>query len=223
MIEDYHNAVAEVVDVPLIAFQTNFAPYPKGAITALSRIKNVVAIKDASFSVDNTLANVKEAATAPRRIGVMTGSDTFILEAMLMGCDGALIGFAATATEALVQMQEYASAGRATEAYEIWEKLGLAGAHLLACAHPRLPRSHEVRINEARRAAELQGTRAVSRHSPEDRADIDAAFEQFDLGNSSVPAGRPCSRDFGAPVGCAPGNRGGEIDEHCRHGLVAMM
>ena len=30
-------------------------------------------------------------------IGVLTGSDTFILEAMLMGCDGALVGFAATA------------------------------------------------------------------------------------------------------------------------------
>ncbi len=191
MIEDYHNAVAEVVDVPLIAFQTNFAPYPKGAITALSRIKSVVAIKDASFNVDNTLANVKEAAMAPRRIGVMTGSDTFILEAMLMGCDGALIGFAATATKALVQMQEYASAGKATEAYEIWQRLGP-----LARICWRAPiRDYRVRTKYVLMKQGVLPNFKVRAPfpdiSPEDRADIDAAFEQFRLGDARfLPAGR---------------------------------
>ncbi len=124
MIADYHGAIADAVKVPLLAFQTAFAPYPKGAITALSRISSLVGIKDASFNVEQTLDNIKEAGAAPRKIGVLTGSDTFILEAMLMGCDGALIGFAATATAALVQMHELAVAGKITEAYEIWNKIG---------------------------------------------------------------------------------------------------
>ena len=90
MIVDYHYSVAAAVDVPMLAFQTNFCNYPRGTISSLSQIKNIVAIKDASFNVDLTLENIKEARAAKRRIGSLTGSDTFILEAMLMGCDGAL-------------------------------------------------------------------------------------------------------------------------------------
>ena len=41
---------------------------------------------------------------ASRKVGILTGSDQFILEAMLMGCDGALIGFAGTATSELIRM-----------------------------------------------------------------------------------------------------------------------
>jgi 4-hydroxy-tetrahydrodipicolinate synthase len=79
MIVDYHSAVAEAVKVPLLAFQTNFCSYPKGTITALSQIPGIVSIKDASFNVEQTLDNVKEANSAKRRIGVLTGSDTVIL------------------------------------------------------------------------------------------------------------------------------------------------
>ena len=81
--------------MPIVLFQTAATQYPKGTILALSKIPSVVAIKDASFNVDNTVSNINEAKAASRRIGVLTGSDTFVLEAMLMGCDGALIGLAA--------------------------------------------------------------------------------------------------------------------------------
>ena len=190
MIEEYHRAVAESVDVPLLAFQTNFITYPKGAITALSKIPSVVSIKDASFNVDHTLANVKEAAMAPRRIGVLTGSDTFILEAMLMGCDGALIGFAATATAELVRMHALADAGKITEAYEIWGKLGP-----LARICWRAPiRDYRVRTKYALMRQGVLPNYRVRAPFPtiaeEDRADIDAAFRDFDLGNPRfLPAG----------------------------------
>lgn len=191
MIEDFHNAIAEAVDVPLLAFQTNFCPYPRGSIAALSKIPSIVSIKDASFSVDNTLANVKEAAEAPRRIGVLTGSDTFILEAMLMGCDGALIGFAASMTAALVQMQRHAAAGEVTEAYAIWNRLGP-----LARICWRAPiRDYRVRMKYVLMKQGVLSNCVVRAPfpalDPQDKRDLDAAFEQFRLDDPVfLPAGR---------------------------------
>ena len=191
MIEDYHGTVARSAGVPIVAFQNNIAAYPRGAITALSKIDGVAAIKEASFSVDNTLANIEEAAAAPRRIGVLTGSDTFILEAMLMGCDGALIGFAATATAAIVDMHRHAAAGRATEAYALWNKLGP-----LARICWRAPlRDYRVRMKYVLVKQGVLRNTYVRAPFPaltaEDRRDIDLAFERHRLGDPLfLPAGR---------------------------------
>ena len=54
----------------------------------------------------------------------MTGSDTFICEAMVLGCDGALIGFASTATAELVDMHRLVVAKDFVRAFAIWERLG---------------------------------------------------------------------------------------------------
>lgn len=190
MISDYHGAIGDAVKVPLLAFQTAFAPYPKGAITALSRISSVVGIKDASFNVEQTLDNVKEAGAAPRKIGVLTGSDTFILEAMLMGCDGALIGFAATATAVLVQMHDLAEAGKITEAYEIWNKIGP-----LARVCWRTPiRDYRVRTKYSLMKQGVIPSMKVRAPFPPladtDRAEIDDVFRKFDLASPRfLPAG----------------------------------
>ncbi|MCC6197868.1 MAG: dihydrodipicolinate synthase family protein [Burkholderiales bacterium] len=195
MIEDYHGIVASSVDLPLLAFQNNVAQYPRGAIAALSKIERMVAIKEASFSVDNTLANIEEAAAAPRRIGVLTGSDTFILEAMLMGCDGALIGFAATATTALIAMQQHAAAGRATEAYALWNQLGP-----LARICWRAPlRDYRVRMKYVLMKQGMLPNMHVRAPfpalAPEDRRDIDLAFERHGLADPRfLPSGAAPSR-----------------------------
>ncbi|MEP7084063.1 MAG: dihydrodipicolinate synthase family protein [Betaproteobacteria bacterium] len=191
MIEDWHRAIAEAIDVPILAFQTPFSPYPKGAITALSGIPSIVSIKDASFNVDQTLANVEEAAAAPRRIGVLTGSDTFILEAMLMGCDGALIGFAATATAALVSMQAFAQQGKVTEAYEIWNQLG----PLVRVCWRQPLRDYRVRTKYVLMRQGVLPNMVVRspfpKLHPQDQADIDKLFNQYDLMNPRfLPAGR---------------------------------
>jgi 4-hydroxy-tetrahydrodipicolinate synthase len=198
MIEAYHRAVAESVDVPILAFQTFFSSYPKGAITALAGIPSVVSIKDASFNVDHTAANIAEAAAAGRRIGVLTGSDTFILEAMLMGCDGALIGFAATATAELVRMHALAARGSITEAYEIWARLGP-----LARICWRAPiRDYRVRMKYVLVKQGVLPSFKVRDPFPtiaeQDRVDIDDTFRAFELdesrflpsGSGPAPAGR---------------------------------
>jgi len=191
MIADYHGAIAEAVDVPLIAFQTNFVSYPPGSIRALSEIPNVVAIKDASFAVDQTLQNVGEGRTTTRKIGILTGSDTFILEAMLMGCDGALIGFAATATAELVRMQALAQAGQITEAYGIWNAL----APLARIGWNQPMRDYRVRMKYALMKQGVLPNMVVRAPLPalsdHDRAAIDAVFDIHGLADPKYrPSGR---------------------------------
>ncbi len=127
MIYRYHKAIADAAHLPIICFQ-----FPKGwgpdyspeILRRVAEIPEVVAIKEASFDVAQTLSTIEVAATLPRSIGVLTGSDTFIFEAMMMGCSGALIGFAGTFTRELVEMNEGVQRGDIDKARAIWRKLG---------------------------------------------------------------------------------------------------
>jgi len=127
MIYDYHKAIADGVDLPLIAFQFPKAwgpDFPPETLRELVKIPQLIGLKEASFDTTKTLETIDTARTLPRKIGIMTGSDTFILEAMIFGCDGALIGFAGTATDQLIRMHKAAAAKEFDTAFEIWGRLG---------------------------------------------------------------------------------------------------
>jgi len=127
MIYDYHKAIADGVDLPLIAFQFPKAwgpDFPPETLRELVKIPQLIGLKEASFDTTKTLETIDTARTLPRKIGIMTGSDTFILEAMIFGCDGALIGFAGTATDQLIRMYKAAVAKDYDTAFEIWGRLG---------------------------------------------------------------------------------------------------
>lgn len=127
MIYEYHKAVADGVDLPLIAFQFPKAwgpDFPPETLRELVKIPQVIGLKEASFDTTKTLETLDTARTLPRKIGIMTGSDTFILEAMIFGCDGALIGFAGTATDQLIRMHKAVVAKDFDTAFEIWGRLG---------------------------------------------------------------------------------------------------
>jgi 4-hydroxy-tetrahydrodipicolinate synthase len=127
MIYEYHNAIAEGVDLPLIVFQFPKAwgpDFPPETLRELVTIPQVVGLKEASFDTTKTLETIDAARALPRKIGILTGSDTFILEAMIFGCDGALIGFAGTATEQLIRMHSAVVAKDFQTAFEIWGRLG---------------------------------------------------------------------------------------------------
>jgi 4-hydroxy-tetrahydrodipicolinate synthase len=127
MIFRYHRAIAEAVDVPLVAFQfpKAFGPdYPPETLARLAAIPQIVGLKEASFDTAKTIETIDAARALPRRIGILTGSDTFIMEALVMGCDGALIGFAGTATDQLVAMQRAIAAGDYATGRAIWGRLG---------------------------------------------------------------------------------------------------
>ncbi len=127
MIYAYHRAIADGVGLPMIAFQfpKAFGPdFPPETLASLSGIAQIVGLKEASFDTTKTVETIDAAKALPRRIGILTGSDTFILEAMVFGCDGALIGFAGTATDQLVAMYRAVCAREFDVAYEIWGRLG---------------------------------------------------------------------------------------------------
>jgi 4-hydroxy-tetrahydrodipicolinate synthase len=133
MLYRFHKAIADGGGQPLICFQ-----FPKGwgpdytpdILARMAEIPELVAIKEASFDVAQTLSTIEAAAALDRPIGVLTGSDTFIFEAMVMGCSGALIGFAGTATGELVAMQRAVATGDLGTGRDIWQKLGPLARHL---------------------------------------------------------------------------------------------
>ncbi len=127
MIYNYHRALADGIGLPLVAFQFPKAfgiDYRPDALHRLAEIEEIVGLKEASFDTPKTVETIETAAQLPRKIGIMTGSDTFIFEAMVMGCDGALIGFAGTATAELIQMHEAVESEDFKTAKEIWSRLG---------------------------------------------------------------------------------------------------
>ena len=179
VIAAHHAAIAERLGCPIIAFQTGNATYPHGTIAALSEIPNIVAIKDAAFNIELTAEMINEAAEGGNRLRVVTGNDTFILESMLLGCPGALIGYAGTATAQLVEMQRLAAARQITEAYEIWDRLGpLARTVWRAPLRDYRPRMKYVLMRQGVLPNML--TRMPQPGlSERDRADIDALFDRF--------------------------------------------
>jgi 4-hydroxy-tetrahydrodipicolinate synthase len=126
MIRRFHGDIAQALSVPLIAFQfpRGWGPdYSGDMLTALASIDEVIAIKESSFDANQTIQAVESISRLERPIGILTGSDTFIYEAMLMGCGGALIGFAGTAVAELVDMQRAHRAGDTAKGFAIWSRL----------------------------------------------------------------------------------------------------
>lgn len=127
MIYRYHKAIADGVGLPLVAFQfpKAFGPdFPPDTLARLATIPQVMGLKEASFDTTKTVETIAAAKTLPRKLGILTGSDTFICEAMVMGCDGALIGFAGTATRELIEMHRAVVAKDFVRAFALWERLG---------------------------------------------------------------------------------------------------
>jgi len=150
MIYRYHAAIAEGVDLPIIGFQFPVAwgpDFPPETLERLVSIPQFIGLKEASFDTTKTVATIAAARALPRKIGVLTGSDTFICEAMILGCDGALIGFAGTATAEIMRMQQAVARKDYPTALEIWGRLGPLARH---CWRPPIrdyrPRMKEVLV-----------------------------------------------------------------------------
>jgi 4-hydroxy-tetrahydrodipicolinate synthase len=127
MVVEYHQAVAEEVGLPIVAFQfrKGLGPdYSAKLLGMMAGIEKLIALKEASHDIHQTASTIKNNAALPKPLGILTGSDAFIFEAMMGGSDGALIGFAATATQDLVEMHNAVARGDYSTGKAIWDRLG---------------------------------------------------------------------------------------------------
>lgn len=183
MIRRFHADIAEALRVPLIAFQfpRGWGPdYSGEMLKALASIPEVIAIKESSFDANQTIQAVQSVKALESPIGVLTGSDTFIYEALLMGCDGALIGFAGTAVAELVAMNQAVQGGEAQRGRAIWDRLAPLARY---CWRPPI-RDFRPRMKEVLRLQGLIASSAVRRP----QLDIDVE-EKAELKRLAAAAG----------------------------------
>lgn len=106
----YHRAIAEATDIPLIAFQLQPALggviYEADSLARLMEVEGIVAIKEASFDAKRFVETVRLLQRLPRQVTILNGNDNFLLEAYLLGAEGALLGFGTLAAAEQVAMLE---------------------------------------------------------------------------------------------------------------------
>lgn len=123
----YHEAIAQAVPLPMIAFQLQPALggviFSEETLRRIAAIDSVVALKEASFDARLYLQTRRMIEKLPRPIDLLTGDDNFIFESFVMGAEGALIGFGTLVTDLQVEMVRLTREDRWPEARAIWERI----------------------------------------------------------------------------------------------------
>ncbi|HEX5466137.1 MAG TPA: dihydrodipicolinate synthase family protein [Candidatus Limnocylindrales bacterium] len=121
----YHEAIAQAVPLPLVAFQLQPALggviFDEETLARIAAIESVVALKEASFDARLFAATRRMVERLDRPISLLTGNDNFVFESLVLGAEGALIGFGTVATAMQVRMIELSKRGAWAEAGAIWE------------------------------------------------------------------------------------------------------
>jgi 4-hydroxy-tetrahydrodipicolinate synthase len=104
----YHQEIGDASGLPLIAFQlqpalggVNFSTETLGGLVTLDA---VVAIKEASFDAKRFVETARTVRASAPETAVLNGNDNFLLEAYVLGADGALLGFGTIAAREQVEM-----------------------------------------------------------------------------------------------------------------------
>jgi len=123
----YHEAVAQASGLPLIAFQlqpalggVNFAAE---VLAGIMGVEGVVAIKEASFDAKRFVEAVRLVSSLPSGAIVLNGNDNFLLEAYLLGAEGALLGFGTLAASEQVEMHQAVREGNLDAAGDLGRRL----------------------------------------------------------------------------------------------------
>ncbi len=123
----YHKAIAEAAGLPVVLFQLNKGlggvEYNHETLGELATLESVRAIKEASFDPKKFHATVQFLRGLPKKISILTGNDTFLLESFLLGVEGALIGFGSFETNKIAEMLDLVNNRRPGEAKEISDRL----------------------------------------------------------------------------------------------------
>ena len=119
----YHRAVGEASGLPLIAFQLQPAlggvDFSAETLEGLMSLDAVVAIKEASFDAKRFVDTVRVVRAASPDAVVLNGNDNFLLEAYVLGADGALLGFGTVGAREQVEMLDAVRDGDMARAGEL--------------------------------------------------------------------------------------------------------
>lgn len=123
----YYSAIAEAAHLPVVLFQLNRGlggvEYSKETLAELASLECVHAIKEASFDANKFHETVQLLRGLPKKISILTGNDTFLLESFLLGAEGALIGFGSFETDKIAEMLDLVKDRKYDEAKEIADRL----------------------------------------------------------------------------------------------------
>jgi len=112
---DFHRALADEAGLPLVLFQ--LAPvfggvlFTREVLLRLIEIPLVVAIKEASFDAARFARTKDILAEGVRPIILLTGNDRFVTESILLGAQGALLGFASVGCRLVAAMLRHFTGG----------------------------------------------------------------------------------------------------------------
>jgi 4-hydroxy-tetrahydrodipicolinate synthase len=159
--EKYYRVIADQVGLPLVAFQLLAAlggvEYSPDALRRILAIEQVVAIKEASFDAMKYRATLSLVRSLPRPLSLLTGNDPFVYESLLMGADGALIGFGSLAPGLQVELCRAVT----ERDYERAESLTRALQPLNEAAFAAPVRDYRGRVKAALAAQDIIGSAAV--------------------------------------------------------------
>jgi len=110
----YHRAVAEASGLPLIAFQLQ---------PALGGVNFSAETIEASFDAKRFVETARLVKSLPSGPTVLNGNDNFLLEAYLLGAEGALLGFGTLAAREQVQMHRAVRENDLPHAFELRDML----------------------------------------------------------------------------------------------------
>jgi 4-hydroxy-tetrahydrodipicolinate synthase len=123
----YFKAISEAANLPVVLFQLNRGlggvEYNKRTLVELASLESVHAIKEASFDAKKFHETVQILRDLPKKISILTGNDTFLLESFLLGVEGALIGFGSFETNGIADMLDLVKDRKYDEAKEIADRL----------------------------------------------------------------------------------------------------
>jgi 4-hydroxy-tetrahydrodipicolinate synthase len=108
IVYNYHKAIADAASLPLVVFQ--LAPlfggvnYTSEALSAVLKLPQVIALKDASFDAMHFSATRDVVRAADHKVTLLSGNDNFLLESFLLGAEGGLLGYGAVGAGLLIDM-----------------------------------------------------------------------------------------------------------------------
>lgn len=124
---NYHKAIAEESGLPLVLFQ--LAPvfggvnYTRQTLLKLLDIPQVIGIKEASFDAQYFAYTKESLVMSGKFITLLTGNDRFIVESLLLGAEGALLGFAAIGCGLVAEVIQALQNGKVQEAINMRPKV----------------------------------------------------------------------------------------------------